>query len=216
MSLSWDPVLALAPAPLYATRLKRLLDLCIALALLPLALPLVALAAACIAAGGGAPFYGHVRIGRGGRAFRCWKLRTMRVDGDAILARHLAADPAARAEWQSTRKLRHDPRVTPLGHLFRVTSIDELPQLLNVLRGEMSLVGPRPVTGAELARYGRDAEAYLALLPGITGAWQVAGRNALTLTQRIAHDADYARRISFRTDLAILVRTGRAVLGGGG
>jgi lipopolysaccharide/colanic/teichoic acid biosynthesis glycosyltransferase len=194
-----------------------MLDLCAVLALAPLAVPLVAVLWALVRIGSPGPgFYGQPRVGRGGRSFRCWKLRSMTAGAEAALARHLAADPSAARQWAARQKLAHDPRVTRLGRLLRRTSLDELPQLWNVFRGEMSLVGPRPVTRGELARYGADAWAYLCCRPGLTGAWQVAGRNALSYAARVRLDVDYARRAGLATDLRILAATPRAVLRGPG
>lgn len=191
----------------YARAGKRIADLACAGLALPLALPLVLILALAVMGDGGCPFFGHVRIGRGGRPFRCWKLRTMVPDAEARLAAHLAADPAARAEWTAACKLSRDPRVTPLGRLLRRTSLDELPQLWNILRGEMSLVGPRPVTAAELERYGAAARDYAALRPGLTGLWQVSGRSRTGYAERVALDAAYARHLGPGLDLRILVAT---------
>jgi exopolysaccharide production protein ExoY len=156
--------------------------------------------------------YGHERVGHRGRRFRCWKLRTMHQDGDAILERHLASDPAARAEWEETRKLTDDPRVTPLGRVLRELSLDELPQFLNVIAGDMSLVGPRPVVADELERYGSSRRHYLSLRPGVTGLWQVSGRNETCYSRRVALDRYYASRWSPALDAAILARTVPAVV----
>lgn len=152
-------------------------------------------------------FFAHTRLGRDGRKFRCLKFRTMRVDGDAILNRHLATCPAAREEWQSTRKLKDDPRVTPLGNVLRRSSLDELPQLVNVLRGEMSLVGPRPIVDDELAHYGEFRKEYFSVRPGITGLWQVSGRNDVGYDTRVRLDCEYAQSQNFWRDLLILYRT---------
>ncbi|WP_233417017.1 sugar transferase [Halovulum marinum] len=199
----------------YRRGLKRLFDLLLLATLAPLIVPVVLLLAlpGMIA---GAPFYGHVRVGRDGRRFTCWKLRTMVRDADAALVRRLQADPHAAEQWRRYRKLTDDPRITRLGRLLRRTSLDELPQLLNVLRGEMSLVGPRPLTAEELQDYGAARQAYLHVLPGITGLWQVSGRNALTLSQRAAFDMQYAHTLSLWLDLRILLRTARVVLQGRG
>lgn len=156
---------------------------------------------------GGSPFYGHKRVGRYGKPFKCWKFRTMIPNGDEVLARHLAANPAAAEEWAATQKLRNDPRVTPVGAFLRITSLDELPQIWNVLIGEMSLVGPRPVTRAELDRYGRDRKYYLLVRPGLTGLWQVSGRNRTSYARRVALDRHYVQTWSFWTDMTLLVRT---------
>jgi exopolysaccharide production protein ExoY len=128
----------------------------------------------------GPVFFGHKRVGLGGRSFHCLKFRTMCTDADAVLQRVLASDPAAAAEWEATRKLRNDPRISRVGRVLREYSVDELPQLINVIRGEMSLVGPRPVVTSELTRYGNAAVHYLSARPGITGLWQVSGRSDTT------------------------------------
>ena len=196
-------------APTLAEGARRALDVAAASAGLLLLSPLLLSIAAMVRAteGGGPALYGHARIGRDGRVFRCWKFRTMVVDGDAVLARALAADPLARAEWDATRKLRVDPRVTRLGRVMRRLSIDELPQLINVLRGDMSLVGPRPVVADELDRYGRSATYYLRVRPGLTGLWQISGRSDTSYRRRVAFDRYYVTHRTLRGDIAILVRT---------
>jgi lipopolysaccharide/colanic/teichoic acid biosynthesis glycosyltransferase len=162
---------------------------------------------------GESAFYVHERIGRGGVSFGCLKFRTMVPDAERRLAELLARDPAARAEWQATRKLKSDPRVTRRGRVLRTTSLDELPQLINVLKGEMSLVGPRPVVQAELETlYGPTAPLYLSVRPGLTGLWQVSGRSDADYDGRVALDAAYVRNPSLFTDIVILLRTVGAVL----
>lgn len=161
---------------------------------------------------GGSILYGHKRVGRRGRQFRCWKFRSMVRDGDGVLAAYLEANPAAREEWERTQKLAEDPRVTKLGAFIRKTSIDELPQLWNVLVGQMSIIGPRPITRPELDRYGPDRRYYLLVRPGITGLWQVNGRSNTTYEQRIAFDRRYLENWSYMQDLQILVKTPLAVL----
>jgi len=158
------------------------------------------------------PIFVHRRIGKGGQTFPCLKLRTMVRDSEERLRRHLEADPAARAEWAMDQKLRADPRITPLGQFLRKSSLDELPQLVNVLAGHMSLVGPRPIVEAEVVRYGRYFRFYCAVRPGITGLWQVSGRNDTSYRRRVAMDTVYSRRRSIGTDISILVRTVPAVL----
>lgn len=197
----------------YQDGAKRWLDIAGVLVLAPFALPLVGVLWLLVRLDGGPGFFGHWRVGRDGHAFRCWKLRSMVPDADTRLEAMLARDPALRAEWQAGFKLARDPRITPLGRLLRRTSLDELPQLWNVLRGEMSLVGPRPVTRAELAAYGGYAWAYLECRPGITGLWQVSGRNDTSYEERVLLDLGYTARAGLRTDLAILARTPLAVLG---
>ena len=193
--------------------LKRAFDLLGAGVLLLLAAPAFALLALLVRADGGPAFYAHERVGRGGRRFGCLKFRSMVTDSQYRLDTLLDADPAARAEWEATRKLKDDPRVTRIGRLLRATSLDELPQLINVLRGEMSLVGPRPVVAAELAaHYGAAAEHYLAVRPGITGLWQISGRSETSYDTRVALDTRYATNPSLWADLGILLRTPLAVL----
>jgi lipopolysaccharide/colanic/teichoic acid biosynthesis glycosyltransferase len=167
---------------------------------------------------GGPALYGHVRIGRNGMPFRCLKFRSMVTNGDAVLAAHLAKDRSAQLEWDSSRKLKDDPRVTRLGRVLRKTSLDELPQLFNVLSGEMSLVGPRPVVQAELTSYyGEDGQAaYLSVRPGITGLWQVSGRSNLAYNHRVALDMEYALKASLGMDAMILCRTVSVVVLGKG
>ena len=161
----------------------------------------------------GAPvLFGHYRVGRDGRLFRCLKFRTMYRESEQMLAELLARDPVARAQWEREQKLSDDPRVTPVGRFLRRTSLDELPQLINVLRGEMSLVGPRPITVGELTRYGSVRWHYLSVAPGITGLWQVSGRNDTSYAQRVALDERYVERRSLSVDLWILLRTVKVVL----
>jgi exopolysaccharide production protein ExoY len=160
----------------------------------------------------GPVLFAHRRVGRGGKPFYCLKFRSMALDAEARLAELLAADPAARAEWEADHKLRDDPRVTPLGAFLRKTSLDELPQLLNVLRGEMNLVGPRPIVEAEIPKYGSRFRHYCAVKPGITGLWQVSGRNDVSYRARVAMDALYARKHSPILDAWVIVATIPAVL----
>lgn len=189
---------------------KRAFDLLLAMLLLPLVLPIIIVLWAMIrvpAGRHGTGFFSHARVGRHGVAFDCLKLRTMVPYAEMDLQAILAHDPEARAEWERDVKLRNDPRVTRFGRFLRRTSLDELPQIFNVLAGDMSFVGPRPVPKDELERYGRAKFAYLSLRPGITGSWQVSGRNDVDYNARIAMDIDYAQRRSFAGDLGILART---------
>ena len=157
---------------------------------------------------GGPIFFGHRRVGRRGVEFECWKFRTMVSNGDEALRHYLNANPEAAIEWRETQKLQNDPRVTRVGKFLRDFSLDELPQLFNVLRGEMSLVGPRPVTKQEMnARYATDRRYYLLVRPGLTGLWQVSGRNKLSYRRRIQLDEQYLREWSFSQDMSILWRT---------
>ncbi|MGR3573092.1 sugar transferase [Brevirhabdus sp.] len=186
---------------------KRWLDVGLTLMVGPFLLPVVALLWGVIRLQGGPGFYGHPRMGRDGRMFRCWKLRTMVPDARARLRAHLRADPAAAREWAMHYKLARDPRITPLGRFLRASSLDELPQLWNVLRGEMSLVGPRPVTQSELSEYAGMEWAYLNFRPGLTGLWQISGRNALAYRKRVRLDAAYQLEMGLKTDLRILLQT---------
>jgi lipopolysaccharide/colanic/teichoic acid biosynthesis glycosyltransferase len=185
----------------------------LAVALLLFVAPLmIVLAVLVTAQDGGPPIFAHRRLGLGGRPFHCLKFRTMVRDADERLAALLAADPDAQAEWARDHKLRDDPRVTAFGRFLRRSSLDELPQLFNVLRGEMSLVGPRPIVEAEAVRYGRHFARYCAVRPGMTGLWQVSGRNDVSYRRRVVMDVAYARSKSVWTDTVILVATVPAVL----
>jgi Undecaprenyl-phosphate galactose phosphotransferase WbaP len=182
------------------------------LALIFLAPVMIAVAIAVYAQDGGPILFAHRRLGRNGRHFYCLKFRSMAVDAEQRLKNLLASDPQARAEWEKDHKLRNDPRVTRLGEFLRKTSLDELPQLFNVLKGEMSLVGPRPIVDAEISKYGRRFEHYCAVKPGITGLWQVSGRNDTTYRARVAMDCVYAARRNALMDFRILAMTVPAVL----
>lgn len=195
----------------------RSLDIALSLAMAVILLPVMLLIAVAIAiADPGPALFAHRRIGRHGRQFNCYKFRTMSVGAEAILNRLLANSPAFRNEWARGQKLVHDPRVTPLGRLLRTTSLDELPQLFNVLIGDMSIVGPRPIITSELARYGRHASDYLAIKPGLTGLWQVTRTEDTTYRRRVATDVLYVRNKSLALDCRILLATIPAVLTGRG
>lgn len=190
----------------------RLNQLAAALLLLLLG-PLMLVIAAMIARKDGAPvLFGHYRVGHQGRLFRCLKFRSMYRNSEQMLAEILATDAEARAEWERDQKLTNDPRVTPIGDFLRRTSLDELPQLINVLKGEMSLVGPRPITVGELTRYGRVRWHYLSVRPGMTGLWQVSGRNNTSYAERVALDEAYIDNRSMLGDLTILFKTVKVVL----
>ncbi|MCV6585610.1 MAG: sugar transferase [Marinibacterium sp.] len=195
-----------------ASPLKRVADIVLSSLLLFLALPIIAICYVLIRRDGGPGFFSQNRIGQHGSSFEMFKLRSMVVDADARLKAHLKDNPEARREWAQTQKLRNDPRVTRLGAFMRKTSIDELPQLWNVLRGEMSIVGPRPVVLDEITRYGTDGFAYMCARPGITGLWQVSGRNDVTYDERVELDLRYALESTVLMDFLILLRTTRAVL----
>jgi Undecaprenyl-phosphate galactose phosphotransferase WbaP len=191
---------------------KRAFDVAAASLLIVVLSPLLLAIAIMVRRGGGPALYRHKRVGFGGRTFGCLKFRSMDINGDRILADLLANDADAAAEWAATQKLRNDPRVTPVGRFLRHTSLDELPQLLNVLRGEMSLVGPRPVVQSELGFYGENADYYMLTRPGVTGLWQVSGRSDTTYAQRVRLDVWYVRNWSLWHDLAILMKTVPVVL----
>lgn len=160
---------------------------------------------------GGRVLYGHSRVGRNGTFFRCLKFRTMVENGDHILTQHFARNPGLHEEWIATRKLQNDPRVTRVGAVLRKLSLDELPQIFNILRGDMSFVGPRPVVEDELELYGSAADCYLKSRPGLTGLWQVSGRNDVSYGTRVAFDRHYVENWSFVFDLKILILTFPAV-----
>jgi undecaprenyl-phosphate galactose phosphotransferase len=196
-----------------ALLVKRTFDLLASLGLLVLLSPLLLYLSWRIRQTGGPAIFGHLRVGKHGRMFRCLKFRTMVPDAQAVLERLLDSDMQARAEWESNFKLRNDPRITRIGAFLRETSLDELPQLWNVVRGDMSLVGPRPVVEEELDRYGDQVGYYLEAPPGMTGLWQISGRNDTGYDDRVALDSWYVRNWSLWYDLVILTKTARVVLG---
>ncbi len=192
---------------------KRSFDVVLALVLLVFLVPLLlALSAVISASDGGPAIFRQRRIGRQGRPFTCLKFRTMRCDAEKALKELLDADPDAAREWCENQKLSRDPRITQLGQFLRQTSLDELPQLLNILAGEMSFVGPRPIVEAEIARYGDAFSQCFSVPPGLTGLWQVSGRSDCGYVTRVALDARYARDWNLALDLEILVKTVPAVL----
>jgi len=192
---------------------KRIFDVLIASITLIVFLPLFAFVVLLLKLTDPGPvIFRHIRVGQGGRRFACFKFRSMVLDSDKVLKTLLESDPAARKEWDRTQKLANDPRITPLGKFLRQSSLDELPQLINVIRGDMSLVGPRPIVPSELTRYGDKLSLYLLARPGITGIWQVSGRNDCGYDRRIEMDANYVRNWRFSTDFVILLRTLGAVL----
>ena len=192
--------------------IKTSLDVVLAFLGLIMLAPLLFVIALLIRRDGGPALFRHMRIGEAGQPFACLKFRTMVPNSDAMLQHQLLTDPAAAAEWRETQKLRHDCRVTGIGRFLRATSLDELPQLINVLRLEMSLVGPRPIVEAELPRYGRRISSYYLVRPGLTGLWQVSGRTTTSYARRVRLDAFYVENWSLRMDLVILLRTIPAVL----
>jgi lipopolysaccharide/colanic/teichoic acid biosynthesis glycosyltransferase len=201
---------ASGPAPSrhrwYLQHGKRALDIALVLISLPVTLPLILLSALALWIEGGSPFYRQNRLGASGVPFSIWKLRTMGRNAEAELQDHLDRDPALRLEWEATQKLKQDPRVTRIGRILRMTSLDELPQLVNVVRGEMSLVGPRPMLPEQLPLYG-DPSPYFALKPGITGIWQVSARNEQVFSYRARTDALYFSTASFWGDVKLMFRT---------
>jgi exopolysaccharide production protein ExoY len=192
---------------------KRLIDVVLAVSGIVLLAPLLIICyVLTVAMSPGPALFCHRRVGFNGKHFDCLKFRTMATDAPERLRQLIESDPAAAAEWAANRKLRYDPRVTAIGAILRKSSLDELPQLFNVLRGDMSIVGPRPVTDEELVRYSSAVKAYLSCRPGITGLWQVSGRSTTTYAKRIACDTFYARNWSVALDVKILIVTIPAVL----
>jgi len=204
------PAMALALNGTYARKGKRVLDVVLASVAVVLAFPAFLLLALALWAESGNPFFFQERLGQNGRRFRMLKLRSMVRDADALLQTCLENDPKLRAEWDLTQKLKHDPRITPIGRLVRKTSMDELPQLFNVLKGDMSLVGPRPLLPEQMEMY-RNPEAYLGVRPGITGLWQVTARNEENFDRRAIMDLRYVQRLSLGSDLRIMGSTFGAV-----
>ncbi len=198
------------PPQLYHKHLKRVMDVFLVILAAPFALPLIALFALLALRDGASPFFYQRRIGKNGEIFDMIKIRTMVPDAPKRLKAYLDSNPDARAEWDTTQKLKNDPRITPVGRFLRKSSLDELPQLWNVLRGDMSIVGPRPMMEDQKALY--PGLTYYALRPGITGPWQVSDRNATTFSARARFDTDYYNTLSLKTDLSILARTIGVVL----
>jgi exopolysaccharide production protein ExoY len=192
---------------------KRLIDIAFSSCSLAFFSPLIGLIAFMIKLSDGGPvFYRHWRIGHARQPFGCLKFRTMVMEGDEVLRQHLATSTHASREWNQTRKLKRDPRVTAVGAVLRRLSLDELPQLINILRGDMSIVGPRPIVSDEVEMYGPHAELYFRARPGLTGLWQVSGRNDKSYNERVKLDCTYVSSWSLSTDLMIIVRTIPAVL----
>lgn len=199
---------------LYTRFGKRALDVALVLLVAPVVVPLVLVLAGIVALRGGSPIFTQLRVGRYGQTFRIYKLRTMVQDADEVLRRHIREDDSAKAEWASTQKLKKDPRVTAFGRFLRKTSLDELPQLFNVLVGDMSLVGPRPILPEQRVMY--PGSAYFWVAPGVTGAWQIADRNNCEFSARAWYDDDYVSSVSLFSDLRILWNTVIVVLKGTG
>lgn len=193
--------------------LKRAADLMVAIPAVIFLFPVLLIIAMVVKFNDGGPvFFAHRRLGQDRRSFKCLKFRSMAVDAQERLAALLASDPKMAAEWAARQKLDNDPRVTSVGRFLRKTSLDELPQLLNVIRGDMSIVGARPIVDDEVVRYGDDIKAYEAFRPGILGLWQISGRSETTYDQRVEMDVEYAERQSFWLDLKIMVLAVPAVL----
>lgn len=205
-----DAVRSISTGSIYRGGLKRTIDVLAILIALPVVVPVIAVLALLVALDGGNPFYFQTRVGHGGRHYRMWKLRSMVVGAEAALETYLASNPTARAEWDRDQKLKNDPRITTIGRLLRKSSLDELPQLWNVLTGDMSLVGPRPMMTSQTSLY--PGEAYYRLRPGITGPWQVSQRNESSFADRARFDNDYEHDLSLRTDVGILLATVRVVV----
>ena len=197
---------------IHRIRSKRIFDLTMAMLLLVGIAPAMLVIAWLIRRDGGPVFFGHHRMGASGQVFRCWKFRTMVVDADRVLRELLSRDPEARAEWERDFKLRNDPRITAIGGFLRRTSLDELPQLFNVLVGEMSLAGPRPIVSQEIERYGEFIASYWQCRPGLSGPWQISGRNDVSYQTRVWLDHAYVENWSFARDVAILAKTVIVVL----
>ena len=195
---------------------KRVFDISCTILLLLFFAPAMMLIWLVLAGSGGKPVFAQMRVGQGGRVFRCYKFRSMVNDANQLLTVYLESNPSAREEWNRSFKLVNDPRVTPFGHFLRRSSLDELPQLVNVLLGDMSLVGPRPIVASEVDLYRDKISAYYRCRPGLTGLWQVSGRNLIPYERRIRIDAFYARKQSLALDTAILFRTIGAVISGRG
>ena len=192
--------------------LKRIFDIAGSLTIIIVLSPVLLYISRKVKKDGGPAIYGHERIGKGGKPFKCLKFRSMVINSKEVLEELLNNDVAARVEWDSTFKLKNDPRITKIGGFLRRTSLDELPQLFNVLKGEMSLVGPRPIITAELARYNDEVDYYLLSKPGMTGLWQVSGRSDVDYDTRVYLDAWYVKNWSMWNDIAILFKTISVVL----
>jgi lipopolysaccharide/colanic/teichoic acid biosynthesis glycosyltransferase len=214
----WSPVRVhpelLLPSELFRYRVvKRLIDLLLVAIAMPVLLPVILLLAVLVrATSPGSVFFSHRRICKSGSFFSMWKFRTMCVNSSEVLERYLGANPAARVEWNRTHKLQHDPRVTRIGRIMRRFSLDELPQIWNVMSGRMSLVGPRPIVAAEVEKYGDCFHCYTSVKPGVTGLWQVSGRSTLSYEARVKLDCDYAAQWGLLRDLRILAVTVRSVV----
>lgn len=202
------------PSGLFRYRVvKRCVDIALILLTAPLLIMTMGVVAVTVMLSSPGPiFYSHRRIRKNGAFFSMWKFRTMCVNSAEVLEEYLSLHPEARAEWNKTHKLRHDPRITPIGSFLRRYSLDELPQIWNVLAGHMSLVGPRPIVAAEVEKYADSFDCYCRVKPGLTGLWQVSGRSELTYDERVALDCEYVGRWSLRRDMKILLKTFNVVI----
>ena len=219
LGATWSEAQAASPevGAAHLSVAKRALDLIISAPLAIVLAPIMLLIMLLVRIGSpGTSLYSQRRVGLHGRTFVCHKFRTMRVDADKRLDQLLSSDPAAAAEWAKYQKLRNDPRTTWIGRILRKSSLDELPQLYNVLRGDMSIVGPRPITSGEIHRYGQNYPFYTAVRPGVVGLWQVNGRNKLNYDERVAFDVQYVRNWTIMSDVRILLRAVPVVLFGAG
>ncbi|PZX09866.1 sugar transferase [Celeribacter halophilus] len=192
---------------------KRSFDILFLLLVCPFVVPVILVLAIVVKFDGGPAFYAQRRVGRNGKVFQFYKLRSMRVNADEFLVKLCQENPEIAAEWETYQKLRHDPRITKVGHFIRKTSLDELPQLLNIFKGDMSFVGPRPFMPSQQVLYeAAKGSAYFKMRPGLTGPWQVSGRGESSFAARVRYDNFYHRKLSFLTDLALILRTFTVVL----
>lgn len=199
---------------IYTSFFKRLIDVALVIVSLPIVLPFIVVFGIAVSLDGHGPLYSQLRVGKGGRSFRLWKLRTMVKNADSVLEAYLDDNPAARREWERDQKLKNDPRVTVMGRILRRSSLDELPQLWNVLIGDMSLVGPRPMMVSQKSAY--PGTSYYRISPGITGLWQISDRNECGFAERVRYDDIYVQSVSFTQDLKILLKTVFIVIRGTG
>lgn len=198
-------------------RLKRFADLVLVLSVIPFALPLLGIVLLLVRLDSpGKPLFQQERVGKCGKIYKVWKVRTMVANAEQVLDEFLSEHPELCPEWERTRKLKHDPRVTRVGRVLRHASVDELPQLWNVLKGEMTFIGPRPILPAEIGEYGSSYGLYIQVLPGLTGLWQVLGRNDLEFQQRVRLDEEYIHNWSIQLDISILIQTVLVVITGYG
>ncbi len=197
--------------------LKRVFDFVVALmAIIILSPLLICVALAVRLSDGGPALFGHKRVGFSGKTFKCWKFRSMVPDSEVIFQNYLSENPHAALEWKQNQKIKNDPRITPLGHVLRKYSIDELPQLFNILMGDMSFVGPRPIQKVEYEKYGYSLRHYLSTRPGLTGLWQVSGRSDSTYQKRVAFDRYYVTHWGMLTDIALIIKTVPVAVSGSG